>query len=145
MASAGLAKAGRSTLRHRRSLAQMPASQLAGQRVIVAGLFSANLAQYEWFMNELTRTVKSHGALVVAMFVQRRGASDCGVRRMHDPYSRRTLMTMVKIREIAAASEALEATAGVFHNPVTEQQRAVLSRLLGCPVLGMPTHVWPPI
>ena len=112
----------------------MPASQLAGQRVIVAGLFSANLAQYEWFMNELTRTVESHGGLVVAMFVQRRGASDGGVRRMHDPYSRRTLMTMGKIREMAAAREALKATAVVFHNPVTEQQRAVLSRLLDCPV-----------
>ncbi len=122
----------------------MSAVELAGQRVIVAGLFSANVAQYEWFMNELTHTVESHRALVVAMFVQRRGASNGGVRRMHDPYSRRTLMTMGKIREIAAAREALEATAVVFHNPVTEQQRAVLSRLLGCSVLGMPTHIRPP-
>jgi 50S ribosomal subunit-associated GTPase HflX len=122
----------------------MPAVELAGQRVIVAGLFSANLAQYEWFMSELTLAVEGHGALVVAMFVQRRGASDGGVRRMHDPYSRRTLMTMGKIREMAAAREALEATALVFHNPVTEQQRAVLSLLLGCPVLGMPTPVRPP-
>lgn len=54
-------------MRHRGSLAQMPASQLAGRRVIVAGLFSANLAQYEWFMNELTCTVETHGALVVGV------------------------------------------------------------------------------
>ncbi|MBO3743115.1 hypothetical protein [Actinoplanes flavus] len=114
---------------------------LAGAAVVVAGLFSARDKRYQEQLDELAALAESRGSRVVARFVQRRGASDRwnqrpgGAARMADPFSRRTLMTHGKIREIAEACRTADAAAAIFVNPLTPTQRTVLTRLLGCPVL----------
>lgn len=55
---------------------------------------------------------------------------------MASPFSRRTLLSPGKVREVADACQAAQATVAVFVNPLTELQRAVLSEVLDCVVLS---------
>ncbi|MEU8659836.1 hypothetical protein [Actinoplanes philippinensis] len=79
---------------------------------------------------------------MVARHVQRRGASDRwkqrpgGSRRMSQPFSRRTLLTHGKLREIAQACREANIDAAVFVNVLTQRQRSVLPEVLGCLILS---------
>lgn len=115
---------------------------LDGADVVLVGLFSANEKHYEVRLDELAAVAEARGSRVVARFVQRRGASDRwherpgGAARMSQPFSRRTLLTHGKIREIAEACRAADIDAAIFVNPLTPVQRTVLADLLGCPIFS---------
>ncbi len=115
---------------------------LDGADVVVVGLFSAKDKQYEVRLAELVALVEARGGRVVGRYVQRRGASDRwnerpgGVARMSQPFSRRTLLTHSKVREIAEACRKSDVDAAVFVNILTPVQRTVLAGMLGCLVFS---------
>ncbi|WP_433388732.1 hypothetical protein [Micromonospora sp. KLBMP9576] len=115
---------------------------LDGADVVLVGLFSANEKQYEVRLDALAALVEAGGGRVVGRYVQRRGASDRwkerpgGAARMSQPFSRRTLLTHGKVREIAEACQKAEIDAVVFVNTLTDLQRSVLADVLGCLVLS---------
>ncbi|MEU8184601.1 hypothetical protein AB0B86_27945 [Micromonospora sp. NPDC049047] len=55
---------------------------------------------------------------------------------MSVPFSRRTLLSPGKAREIAQACRAAEVGVVVFVNPLTKHQRAVLGDMFGCVVIS---------
>lgn len=55
---------------------------------------------------------------------------------MSQPFSRRTLLTHGKLREIAHACREAEIGAAVFVNNLTHRQRSVLAEILGCLVFS---------
>jgi GTP-binding GTPase N-terminal len=115
---------------------------LHGADVVVVGLFSAKDAQYEIRLAELVALVEARGGRVVSRYVQRRGASDRwnerpgGAARMSQPFSRRTLLTNGKVREIAEACREANVDAAVFVNILTPVQRTVLVDMLSCLVFS---------
>ena len=115
---------------------------LGGADVALIGLFSAKDKQYEARLDELAAMVEARGGRVVARLVQRRGASDRwkqhpgGSLRMSQPFSRRTLLTHGKVREIAQTCREAEIYAAVFANTLTNRQRSVLAKTLGCLILS---------
>ncbi|WP_433220898.1 hypothetical protein ACQP00_19065 [Dactylosporangium sp. CS-047395] len=115
---------------------------LDGAGVVLIGLFSAKEQQYEIRLDELAALAEARGARVVHRFVQRRGASDRwnerpgGAARMVRPFSRRTLLTYGKVRQIAEFCRAAGIDAAIFANPLTPVQRAVLAEALGCLVVS---------
>jgi 50S ribosomal subunit-associated GTPase HflX len=114
---------------------------LKGADVVVIGLFSAKEKDYEVRLDELAALAEARGGRVVGRHVQRRGASDRwkqrpgGAARMSQPFSRRTLLTHGKIREIAEACRKGNVDAAVFVNALTTIQRTALAGLLDCLVL----------
>ena len=110
---------------------------VAGADVLIAGLFSAKETNHAGLMSDAAAEVTAHGARVVGQFVQRRGVSDGGVRKMGLPYSSRTLMSHGKVREIADARKEIGAGWVVFVNELTEHQRRVLSDSFGCPAISV--------
>ena len=111
---------------------------LDGADVVLVGLFSAQEKQYDVRLDELAALVEARGSRVVGRYVQRWGASDRwkerpgGAARMSRPFSRRTLLTAGKVREIAAACRDADIDAAIFVNALTDVQRTVLGDLLGC-------------
>ncbi|MFB9695245.1 hypothetical protein ACFQFC_12365 [Amorphoplanes digitatis] len=55
---------------------------------------------------------------------------------MSRPFSRRTLLTHGKVREIAEVCRKADVGAAVFVNTLTPVQRAVLASMLGCLVFS---------
>lgn len=109
---------------------------LAGADVLLVGLFSTKDTDLNRKLNVLAAAVEAHGARVVGRHVQRRGVSHGGVRKMTDPFSRRTLLSTGKGHEVAEACRSSGVRAVVFANPLTEQQRTVLGEMFGCIVLS---------
>jgi 50S ribosomal subunit-associated GTPase HflX len=109
---------------------------LKGADVVLVGLFSAKDAEVETKLDVLASVVETHGGRIVSRHVQRRGVSHGGAQQMTAVFSRRTLMSPGKVREVADACRAANAGAVVFVNPLTEHQRTVLGEILGCPVIG---------
>lgn len=115
---------------------------LDGAKVVLIGLFSANERQYDVRLDELAALAEARGSRVVGRYVQRRGASDRwrerpgGAARMSQPFSRRTLLTHGKIREIAAACRTADVDAAIFVNNLTSVQRTVLADILDCLVFS---------
>lgn len=115
---------------------------LDGADVVIVGLFSAKDREYEVRLDELAVLVEAGGGRVVGRYVQRRGASDRwnerpgGAARMSQPFSRRTLLTHGKVREIAEACRKDNVDIAVFVNALTPVQRTVLTGMLGCPVFS---------
>ncbi|MEV6595811.1 hypothetical protein AB0M36_02995 [Actinoplanes sp. NPDC051346] len=115
---------------------------LAGADVVLVGLFSAKEKQFGVRLDELAALVEARGSRVVGRFVQRRGPSDRwkerpgGAARMGLPFSRRTLLTHGKVREIAEACREADIDAAVFVNDLTRVQRTVLTGILGCLVVS---------
>ncbi|MEU4164060.1 hypothetical protein, partial [Actinoplanes sp. NPDC026670] len=93
-------------------------------------------------LDEFAALVEARGGRVAARYVQRRGASDRwkqrpgGSLRMSQPFSRRTLLTDGKLREIAQACREAGIHAAVFVNTLTRRQRSVLAEILGCLILS---------
>lgn len=115
---------------------------LDGADVVLVGLFSAKEKRYEIRLDELAALAEARGSRVVHRFIQRRGASDRwnerpgGAARMSRPFSRRTLLTYGKIREIAEACREADIDAAIFANALTSVQRAVLADVLDCLVFS---------
>nr|WP_269440667.1 hypothetical protein [Micromonospora tarapacensis] len=68
-----------------------------------------------------------------------RSAPRCLARRCGQdgcPFSRRTLVSAGKAREVADACRARQVQVVVFANPLTEHQRAVLGEMFGCTVIS---------
>ncbi|GIF05082.1 HflX-like GTP-binding protein [Actinoplanes siamensis] len=111
---------------------------LDGADVVLIGLFSAKEKRYEVRLDELAALAEARGSRVVGRYVQRRGASDRwnerpgGAGRMSQPFSRRTLLTNGKVREIAEACRKSDVNAAIFVNTLTHIQRTVLADMLGC-------------
>ncbi|MET8197897.1 hypothetical protein [Micromonospora taraxaci] len=112
------------------------ASVLAGADVLLVGLFSAKDREFGAKLDLLTASVEAHGGRVVSRHVQRRGVSRGGAARMAMPFSRRTLISSGKAREIAQACRAAQVEVAVFANPLTKHQRAVLGDIFGCLVIS---------
>lgn len=108
-----------------------------GADVVIVGYFSAGQKDYAALMDDAASIMIGLGARVVGRFVQRRGVSDGGVRKMVLPYSRRTLVSSGKAGEIAVACEASGADAVIFLNPLTDHQRTVLAGIFGCPTASL--------
>ncbi|GLY76515.1 hypothetical protein Airi01_047820 [Actinoallomurus iriomotensis] len=111
--------------------------------MLIAGLFSAKRKDYLASMDAVAESVIRLGGRVTGRFVQRRGNSGNkkgnapgGRRNMDRPYSRRTLMSTGKIREIAEARAQHQAEAVVFYNELTDHQRIVLAEIIGCAVFS---------
>lgn len=119
-----------------------PGDPLDGADVVLIGLFSAKDKHYDVRLNELAALAEARGSHVVGRYVQRRGASDRwrerpgGAARMSQPFSRRTLLTYGKLREIAEACREADIGAAIFANTLTDLQRTVLTTTLGCPVFS---------
>ncbi|MEV4121635.1 hypothetical protein [Micromonospora sp. NPDC049645] len=115
---------------------------LDGADVVLVGLFSAKEKKYDVRLDELAALAKARGSRVVGRYVQRRGASDRwkqrpgGAARMSMPFSRRTLLTHGKIREIAEACRNADIDAAIFVNTLSHVQRTVLADVLGCLVFS---------
>lgn len=109
---------------------------LAGADVLIAGLFSAKEKDYEGLVQATAALATARGGRVLGRIVQRRGVSDGGVAAMTRPFSRQTVLTAGKIREIAQRCQADQIGAVVFVNVLTERQRLILERRFGCPVLS---------
>ncbi|MEU5674937.1 hypothetical protein ACGF3C_08755 [Micromonospora sp. NPDC047762] len=101
----------------------------------LVGLFSAKDKKFESTLDLLASLVEAHGGRVVSRHVQRRGVSSGGVGKMADPFSRRTLLSPGRAREIAEACRQHGVGVAVFANPLTDHQRTVLTDMFGCPVL----------
>lgn len=110
--------------------------RLVGTDTLIAGLFSAKEKGYEAVMEATADLATARGARVLGRIVQRRGVSDGGVAAMTRPFSRRTLLTGGKIREIAQRCRADQIGAVVFVNALTDRQRWILEAEFCCPVLS---------
>jgi 50S ribosomal subunit-associated GTPase HflX len=119
--------------RHR---SEPPSSGLAGADVVLVGLFSAKDKGIDAQLDLLTAAVQEHGGRVVGRYVQRRGVSHGGADKMTSSFSRRTLLSPGKAREVADACRAAGVGVAVFLNPLTKHQRAVLGDLFDCPVMS---------
>ncbi|MET8307080.1 hypothetical protein [Micromonospora sp. NPDC005173] len=119
--------------RHR---ARPPNRVLAGADVALVGLFSAQDNEFGAKLDLLATAVEAHGGRVVSRHVQRRGVSRGGVDKMTTPFSRRTLLSPGKAREVADACQASGVGVAVFANPLTEHQRAVLNEMFDCLVIS---------
>ena len=113
-----------------------PISVLAGADVVLVGLFSAKEREFGLKLELLATAVEAHGGRVVSQHFQRRGVSHGGAAKMTEAFSRRTLLSPGKAREIAQACRAAKADVAVFVNPLTNHQRAVLGDLFGCLVIS---------
>lgn len=120
----------------RRYGAGPPTSLLAGADVVLVGLFSAKDRDLGAKLDSVEALVRAHGGRVVGRHVQRRGVSHGGVAKMTDPFSRRTLLSPGKAREVAEACRAASIGVAVFVNPLTKHQRTVLATMLGCTVIS---------
>ncbi|MCG5435099.1 hypothetical protein [Micromonospora foliorum] len=109
---------------------------LAGADVALVGLFSAKDKEFDSKLNLLASLVEAHGGQVVGRHVQRRGVSSGGADKMGDPFSRRTLLSPGRAREVADACRQGGVGVVVFANPLTDHQRAVLTDTFGCLVLS---------
>jgi 50S ribosomal subunit-associated GTPase HflX len=109
---------------------------LAGADVLLVGLFSAKDKELGTKSDLLATAVQAHGARVVGRYVQRRGVSRGSAHKMTAPFSRRTLLSPGKAREVADACRATQVGAVVFVNPLTPHQRTVLGEIFGCTVLS---------
>ena len=107
-----------------------------GAVVVVAGLVSAKDRTVGNTPAVLEARLEALGVTVGARLMQRRGVSDGGVRRLHWPLSRQTVIGPGKVREVAAACTAEGAVAVVFVNPLTARQCELLTDRIGRPVLG---------
>lgn len=88
-------------------------------------------------MTSAATVLVARGARVVAQFVQRRGVSDGGVRKMGLPYSSRTLLSYGKVREVAQACDQANVDAVVFVAVLTGRQQRALAGMLGCPAVSL--------
>ncbi|MEV5768173.1 hypothetical protein AB0L34_26875 [Micromonospora sp. NPDC052213] len=120
----------------RRDPTRPPASVLAGAAVALVGLFSAKDNQSDPKLDLLAAAVEAHGGRVAGRHVQRRGVSHGGAAKMTEPFSRRTLLSAGRAREIAQACRAAEVDVVVFVNPLTHHQRVALSDMFGCFVIS---------
>lgn len=112
------------------------ATALVGADVALVGLFSGKDRHVAATLDRLAATVEAHGARVVGRYVQRRGVSHGGAAKMASPFSRRTLLSPGKAREVAQACRTREVGVAVFVNPLTEHQRTVLAEVFGCLVIS---------
>lgn len=109
---------------------------LAGADVLVVGLFSAKEKDYEAVIETVAALATARGARVLGRIIQRRGVSDGGVASMTRPFSRQTLLTAGKIREIARRCQTDQIGAVLLVNTLTDHQRLILEGRFGCPVLS---------
>lgn len=56
---------------------------------------------------------------------------------MSRPYSRKTIVSAGKAREVAAACDQYTATAVVFLNPLSPRQKHAMSQIFGRPVASL--------
>ncbi|RKR92118.1 putative GTPase [Micromonospora pisi] len=103
--------------------------------VVLVGLFSAKVRDYQEQLDALERQVQALGIQVHGRFVQRRGISAGGVRLLTSPLSRRFLLGPGKLEQVVAACEAGNVDAVVFINELTTHQARSLTIRLGRPAL----------
>lgn len=112
------------------------AAEMAGADVAIIGLFSGKDKTFNAKLDQLAASVEAYGGRVVSRHVQRRGVSHGGAAKMGSPFSRRTLLSPGKAREIGRACRDDGVDVAVFVNPLTGLQRSVLADMLGCLVMS---------
>lgn len=129
--------------RDRRPVRRVPARRedprfdAAGADVVLVGYFSAKEKDFATQMTSADQALTARGMHVIKQFVQRRGVSHGGVKKMSLPFSSRTLLSYGKVREVAEACEQAGADAVVFVASLTERQRRVLTAMLGRPAVSL--------
>lgn len=113
---------------------ERPSSLVAGADVMLVGLFSVKAVDRK--LDVLAASVETLGGRVVGRHVQRRGVSRGGARKMASPFSRRTLLSPGKVREVADACRSAGVAVAVFLNPLTEHQQTVLGDMFDCRVVS---------
>lgn len=104
---------------------------------MLVGYFSAKVKDFDELMDSAAAELTARGARVVGRFVQRRGVSAGGAKKMDLPFSSRTLLSPGKVREVAAACKEADADLAVFVASLTEHQQRVLTEVLGCPAKSL--------
>ncbi|MET7697841.1 hypothetical protein [Streptomyces sp. NPDC005485] len=124
--------------------AEQPAApvEIAGAGVVVVGYFSAKQKDFGALMDAAAVLLAARGARVLARVVQRRGVSNGGAKKMHLPYSSRTVLSRGKVREVAATCEETGADAVVFLADLTERQHRFMAEDFGRPVWSL-TEICP--
>lgn len=112
-------------------------AEIAGSAVVVVGFFSAKQKDFGALMDAAVDNLTARGARVVARVVQRRGVSGGGAKKMHLPYSSRTILSQGKVREVAATCEETGADAVVFLTDLTDRQHQFLAEAFGRPALSL--------
>src|SRR5688572_30495315 len=112
------------------------AAELAGADVAIVGLFSGKDKAFGAKLDQLAAILEAHGGRVVSRHVQRRGVSHGGVAKMASPFSRRTLLSPGKAREVGQACKESGVDVAVFVNSLTGLQRSVLADMFGCLVIS---------
>jgi 50S ribosomal subunit-associated GTPase HflX len=110
---------------------------IAGADVVLVGLFSPRHKDYARQVDDASVRIASLGGRVVARLIQRRGVSHGGVAAMSRPFSRKTVVSGGKAREIAAACDANGAAAVVFINPLTLHQQQALAEIFRRPTISI--------
>jgi len=111
--------------------------EIGGLGVVVVGFFSAKQKDFGALMDAAAADLTARGARVVARVVQRRGVSGGGAKKMHLPYSSRTVLSHGKVRETATTCEETGAEAVVFLTDLTERQRRLLTEAFGRPAMSL--------
>jgi 50S ribosomal subunit-associated GTPase HflX len=111
------------------------AAGLTGADVAIIGLFSGKDKAYGAKLDQLAASVEALGGRVVSRHVQRRGVSHGGAAKMADPFSRRTLLSPGKAREVGQACRDRGVDVAVFVNSLTDLQRSALADIFGCLVV----------
>ena len=120
----------------RRYAGKPDAAELTGADVAIIGLFSGKDKTFGAKLDQLAASVQALGGRVVSRHVQRRGVSHGGAAKMAEPFSRRTLLSPGKAREVGQACRERGVGVAVFVNSLTGLQRSVLADLFGCPVIS---------
>ncbi|MFI5888504.1 hypothetical protein ACIA5D_00105 [Actinoplanes sp. NPDC051513] len=113
-----------------------PKSLMPGADVVLVGLFSAKDKEVDEKLDLLAAAVEALGGRVVGRHIQRRGVSHGGAGKMDLPFSRRTLLSTGKVREVADACRSAGVAVVVYFNPLTRHQRTVLGDMFECPVVS---------
>ncbi|WP_369241518.1 hypothetical protein AB5J56_42755 [Streptomyces sp. R21] len=108
-------------------------AEIAGSAVVVVGFFSAKQKDFGALMDAAVDDLTARGARVV----QRRGVSGGGARKMHLPYSSRTILSQGKVREVAATCEETGADAVLFLTDLTDRQHRFLTEAFGRAALSL--------
>jgi len=112
------------------------AAELIGADVAIIGLFSGKDKTFGAKLDQLAALVEAHGGRVVSRHVQRRGVSHGGAAKMASPFSRRTLLSLGKAREVGQACRDSVVDVAIFVNSLTDLQRSVLADMFGCLVIS---------
>lgn len=120
----------------------MKLPNVAGRRVVVAGLFSAKQKDLGEVVASVESEIRECGAFVVGTVIQRRGVSRSrrpgGSKKMDVPLDPSTVIGAGKLAELCRLVQDNSADIVVFLNQLSSSQLARIQDATGCEVLVRP-------